>query len=100
MWVTVLSILAYLVPFILEAWTASRPAAKKEAQDEVVQKGREDIVLGDVAAVNARVDGLLSGGGLLTEGAAGSGGAPGQHLLKSPAERLSDLLGEQVVSGR
>ena len=60
MWVSVLSIIAYLVPFILEAWKSGTLGRKEEADYEKTQRGRSDIVNGNTGALELRVDRLLA----------------------------------------
>ena len=57
---SLLSILAYLAPFLIEAWQSGTPARVKEKRNEEVQQGRMDIVDGNIPAINSRVDELLS----------------------------------------
>ena len=92
MWASILSILAYLVPFVLDAWQASRPEAKKEARNDEIQKGRLAIASGDVAYNNSRIDRLLSDGGMPTEARTLPGSASGLYGDASIAKRLNDLL--------
>jgi hypothetical protein len=56
---TALSILAYLAPFLLEAfkaWQDGKPARTVEDRNEEIQKGRADIASGNAAAVSVRID--------------------------------------------
>jgi hypothetical protein len=96
MWVSILSILAYLVPFILDAWQASSPERKKEAEDAEIQKVRTAIATGDVAIVNSAVDRLLCDGDMPTTGTA-SDSAGQQHSADSTAKGISDLLRTKIV---
>jgi hypothetical protein len=96
MWVSILSILAYLVPFILDAWQASRPERKKEAEDADEQKVRNAIAAGNAVVLNATTDRLLSDVSLPTTGTA-SDSAGQQHSADSTAEGISDLLGTKIV---
>lgn len=96
MWVSILSILAYLVPFILDAWTSNAPARKKEAEDAERQKIRNAVSSGNVSVVNGELDRLLHNVSLPTTGTA-SNGAGQQHSADSTAEGISDLLGTKIV---
>lgn len=49
-----------VVALLLEAWAQNRPQRNKEKADDATQKGRQDIVDGDVDAVSERIDKLLS----------------------------------------
>jgi hypothetical protein len=69
---SILSILAYLVPFILEAIKNSAPARAQEARDAEIQKGRVDIAGVDPGPVAARIDRLL-----MVQAGGASGGAGG-----------------------
>jgi hypothetical protein len=95
MWASILSILAYLAPFMLEAWQASRPEAKKEALNEETQKLRLAIYKGNPVAVNNALNGLLSDGNLPTK--TGSDSATGQHSDADTAQCIGDILGSKVV---
>lgn len=88
---SILSILAYLAPFLIEAWTTGTPARIKEKQDAERQKVRNAIATGDVAAVNSVVDRLLSDVSMPTTGTA-SDSPERQHSDASIAERLNNVL--------
>ena len=60
MWVSILSILAYLVPFLLDAWQASSPERKKEAEDAERQKIRNAIAKANAVVLDSELNGLLS----------------------------------------
>jgi hypothetical protein len=96
MWVSILSIAAYLIPFILDAWLERSPERKKEAEDVERQKIRAAIAAGDVNTINKYADRLLSDVSLPTKGTT-SDSAGQQHSADSTAQGISDLLGTKVV---
>lgn len=96
MWVSILSILAYLVPFILNAWQAGSPERKKEAEDAERQKIRNAIAAANAVVLDNELDRLLSDVSLSTTGTA-SDSAGQQHSADSTAEGISDLLGTKIV---
>ena len=97
MWVSILSILAYLVPFLLDAWQASSPERKKEAEDAERQKIRNAIAKANAVVLDSELNGLLSDVSLPTTGTAADS-AGQQHSADSTAEGISDLLGTKIVS--
>lgn len=96
MWVSLLSILAYLVPFILDAWLASKPERNKEAEDAERQNIRAAIAAGNSVVLNAELNRLLPTDGLPTTGTAADS-AGQQHSADSTAEGICDLLGTKIV---
>ena len=88
---TILSILAYLIPWLIEVYQTGAPARTQEAKDAEIQKLRVAIPVGDVVAVNAAFDKLLSNGSLpATSGTADSSGR--QHSDADTAKYLNDVL--------
>ena len=92
MWVSILSIVAYLVPFLLGAWQASRPETIRKARDAEIQKGRLDVANLNVAPVNAAFDRLLSDGSLPAKRTADAGGIGRQHSDADTTKYLNDVL--------
>lgn len=97
MWASILSIVAYLIPFILDAWLERSPARKKEAEDAETQKIRAAIAAGNAVVLDAELDRLLSDVSLPTKGKA-SDSTGQQHSADSTAAGISDLLGTKIVS--
>ena len=91
MLVSILSILAYLVPFILDAWQASSPERAKEAANAAIQNGRNDVYKGDVAMVDIRIDRLLHDVSV-PEQTAVTDSTARQYSDPRTAERLFNLL--------
>jgi hypothetical protein len=60
-WAAVISALAGLLLYVLKRYDAGKPQRDIEARHDEIQQGRKDIADGNVAAVNERVDRLLSG---------------------------------------
>ena len=93
---TILSILAYLIPWLVEVYQAGAPARTQEAKDAEMQKLRVAISTGDVVAVNSITDGLLPAGSMSATGTAADS-AGQQHSADSTAAGISDLLGTKIV---
>jgi len=81
-----------LIGLLLKIWVANQPKRDQEAKDAEIQRTRAAIATGDDATVNTTLDGLLSGGGMPTEGTA-SDSATGQHSDTDTAKRINDVLG-------
>jgi hypothetical protein len=59
-WGAVITAVAGLLLYILKQYAAAKPVRDKERADDATQQGRADIADGDAAAVNDRIDQLLS----------------------------------------
>lgn len=57
---SILAILAYLIPFLLDAWKENSPNRKEEKRYGEIQQGRQDIIDGNAVAIQSRIDRLLS----------------------------------------
>jgi hypothetical protein len=79
---SILSILAYLIPFVLEAWKANSPERKLEAANAAIQQGRTDLESGNTDAVVARIDSVCAGL---------SSSTTGQQSAEDIARRISAL---------
>jgi len=62
-WGAVIAGLVTIAGLLVKAWLASSPQRAKEASDDKVQQGRNDIVDGNVGAVSQRIDGLCKDSG-------------------------------------
>lgn len=85
---SILSLLAYLIPWLIEVWDAGQGRRKKEADDADTQAIRQAAADGDVAALNTVLDGVLSDVSVPDQRAQGSDSAAGQH---SPADLSRDI---------
>lgn len=83
-WGAAIASLLGIILLVLKQWQANQPKRDKEAAYEDLQQGRKDIAAGDVAAVNGRIDRLLSQPGSNTAG---------QRSTPVTAERISALAG-------
>ena len=61
-WGAVIAGLVTLAGLLLKAWLTGAPERKKEADNATTQQGRADIVSGNVADIEQRVDRVLSDG--------------------------------------
>lgn len=59
-WGAVIAAVAGLLLYILKQYAAGKPGRDQENTDDATQQGRADIANGDHAAVDARIDQLLS----------------------------------------
>lgn len=59
-WAAVIASVLGIILVALKQWAANSPAREKEAADEKIQHGRQDISNGNVDAVQQRIDGLLN----------------------------------------
>lgn len=59
-WGAVIAAVAGLLLYILKQYAAGKPERDQENTDDATQQGRADIANGDHAAVDARIDQLLS----------------------------------------
>lgn len=59
-WGAVIAAVAGLLLYILKQYAAGKPERDKERSDDATQHGRADIDAGDAAAVNNRIDRLLT----------------------------------------
>jgi hypothetical protein len=84
---SIVSILAYLVPFLLDAWKENSPERKKEKQYAEIQTGRSAVAVADVGAIAGRIDRLLS---VQVTGPAG-GGVAGLQSAEDVSRRLGNL---------
>lgn len=82
-WETAITAIFSFLLFCGELWVSKEPERKKEARNEAIRQSREDIDEGNVAAVNNRVDSVLS---------EASDSASGQHSDADITERINDVL--------
>ena len=59
-WAAVIASVLGIILVALKQWAANSPAREKEAANEKIQQGRQDIVSGNVDAMQQRIDGLLN----------------------------------------
>lgn len=84
MFAMISSIFAVLA-LLLEIWMQNRPTAEEKRYADI-QEGRQDIAAGDVAAVNGRIDRMLSV-------PAGAGNTPGEQCSEITPGRIGAILG-------
>ena len=60
-WIGLLSGLAAIAAALIKIWMDNAPERLKAAEDAKTQQGRTDIVVGDVGALESRIDGVLAG---------------------------------------
>lgn len=60
-WGAVIAGLVTIAGLLVKAWLTSAPERQKEAENEAIQKGRADLVDGNVDAIESRIDRLCNG---------------------------------------
>lgn len=88
-WGAAIASLLAIILLVLKQWQANQPKRDREAADEATQQGRADIANGDDAAVNDRIDRLLSG----------QSDTEGQHGTEDLSGRIADLTGASILPG-
>ena len=91
---TALSILAIVLEMIVQY--RQDPQRAKDAQNEAIQQGRLDIANGDVAAVNGRIDRVLS----VPEQTGSTDSASGQHDSGDLLRRTQSITGANILPDR
>lgn len=61
-WAAVIASVLGIILVALKQWAANSPAREKEAADEKIQQGRQDIVSGNVDAMQQRIDSVRDSG--------------------------------------
>lgn len=59
-WAAVVASVLGIILVALKQWAANSPAREKEAADEKIQQGRQDIQNGNIDVIEQRIDGLLN----------------------------------------
>ena len=77
MWTTVITGVISIVGLLLKWWLDSSPAKKQEAADDKTMQGRADVAVGDVAAVESRLDSVFRADGGSNAGSDSHPGEPG-----------------------
>ena len=87
-WGPILAGVLAIAGILLKIYVAKKPARDERKRKDVIQEGRQDIVDGNVGAVESRIDGLLDEAGGSNAGSAGGESHGGADNI---AGRLADL---------
>ena len=56
-----LTVIGYIVLFIIKGWVAGAPQRQQEARDEQIAQGRRDLADGSTDAIGVRIDTAAAG---------------------------------------
>ncbi len=88
---SVIVIIGSVLLALLKFWQENAPARKVEAINEANQAGRTDLVSGDAAAVELRIDRVLADQARSSGGNAGGTGTIDQEGESGIVRRLADF---------
>lgn len=95
-WGAAITAIVTLLLAVAKWYAANQPKRDQEQQNEATQQGRLDIANGDVAAVNGRIDRVLS----VPEQTGSADSASGQHDSGDLLRRTQSVTGANILPDR